>query len=106
MLVHAFLINEQVGAFEERNKDAEDRVAPLLLLVRQVLRRARAAKQVEVGVIEHELQEFTIFVRKALENFLFLALPFLALLEDKHEDRKRERKGVHDVEHHFAILEQ
>src|ERR1019366_7580674 len=106
MLVHVFLINEQVGAFKKRNEDAEDREAPLFLLFGQILRRAIAPQQVQVGIIKHELEEFAVLVGEALEKFLLLTLPFLALLKDEHDDRKRKCKRIHDIEHHFAILEQ
>src|SRR5580692_10181038 len=60
----------------------------------------------QVGVIEYELQEFAILVGKTLEDFFLLALPLFALFEDEHDDRKRERKRLHNIEHQFAILEQ
>jgi hypothetical protein len=106
LFVHLRFIDEEMGAFEERDEDAKDREAALLLLLGEFDARAFAAKEVEVRIIENEFEEFAILVGEALENFFLIVHAFFALFEEEDDERERQTHDGDDVAEKLEDLEE
>ncbi len=102
LFIHPRLVDEQVGAFEEGDEDAENREAAFFLLLGKLDARAFSAEEVEVGVIEHELQELAVLVGEALEDFLLVVHALFALVDEVDDDRERQ---AHDSDDEAEKLE-
>ena len=105
LLVHALFVYEQISAFEERDEDAEDRETALFLFVGEIVARGLAAQQLQIGVVEHELEELAVFVGETLENFLLVVHAFFALFQKENDDRERQADDGDDVAEKFEKFE-
>ena len=58
----------------------------------------------QVGVVEHQLEELHVFVGQSLIDLLVVVLSFLALFHDEHRDGQRQTDHRDHVARQFPPL--
>lgn len=102
--VHIGLVNEDVGALEQGDKDLEEDGASFELLGGQRLGGCVAGGELEVGVFEDEFEELGVLVGEAnVDLFLFVA-SFFSLVVEINPDGERQADDGDGVAEGFEVL--
>lgn len=95
--VHFLVVNEEVGALEERNENFEQNLLAFSLLVGELKFGGIFAEEMQVGMVEDKLEEIVVFVGEVLINFLVVGLTLFSVFEDEDNDGHREADDGDDV---------
>lgn len=102
--VHFLVVNEEVGALEERNENFEQNLLAFSLLFGELKFRGVFAEEMQVRMVENKLEEIVVFVGEVLINFLVVGLTLFSVFEDEDDDGHREADDGDDVACEFPKI--